>query len=156
MEYKEDGDEGGRVPGRHNDDGYGEDGKRGDDSEGHEDRSSNEEFDSRGGNDGGDVAAKIRDSSPRVNGGDNVDDTKYKRAKGLSFDAEGEEKEEEEKEDAEEQAKAMQQVVEESRKSTQRNPSKSEQFVGEGGYQNDKDAKKTDAALALRRHIREM
>jgi hypothetical protein len=165
MEYKEDEGEVSSVRGEQYDGSTAEDSKR-----------SDEEV--RGGGDSDDydvngkedvVAAKIEDSSPPRYGEEEVDDTKYKRAKGLSFEAEEEgkedddEEEEEEEEgkeaeaEAEEQAQAVQQAIELERSSTKRHPerSKSSQFSGELGYANQKEAKKGDDTAAIRRHIRQ-
>jgi hypothetical protein len=99
MEYKEDEGEVSSVRGEQYDGSTAEDSKR-----------SDEEV--RGGGDSDDydvngkedvVAAKIEDSSPPRYGEEEVDDTKYKRAKGLSFEAEEEGKEDDDEEEEEEE-----------------------------------------------------
>ncbi|GMH73105.1 hypothetical protein TrRE_jg10870 [Triparma retinervis] len=160
MEYKEDegegsGDRGGRLV-----EDAAEDSKRSDEGAGSGRNSDEYEVSGKE-----DAAAKIEDSNPPRRGEEEVDDTMYRRAKGLSFDSteEGKEEEEEEEEeegkeaDAEEQAQAVQHAIEIERSSTKRHPekSKSNQFSGDLGYADEKDAKKGEDVAAIRRHIRE-
>eukprot|EP00520_Triparma_pacifica_P005734 CAMPEP_0118645576 /NCGR_PEP_ID=MMETSP0785-20121206/7580_1 /TAXON_ID=91992 /ORGANISM="Bolidomonas pacifica, Strain CCMP 1866" /LENGTH=92 /DNA_ID=CAMNT_0006537479 /DNA_START=96 /DNA_END=371 /DNA_ORIENTATION=+ len=92
MEYKED-DHGSEQRPRY-DESAAEDSKSSDDDRIQEEEDDSEKYDVRGDWDEG-VAAKIQDSSPPRKGDEEVDETVYKRTKGLSFDTEGEEKEEE-------------------------------------------------------------